>query len=423
MRSDEMLSRAKRVIPGGVNSPVRAFGGVGGTPKFIARAEGAYIEDVEGNRYIDLVSSWGAIIHGHAYPPVVEAVTHAVAQGSSYGAPTMAEVELAEMICERVPGMDMVRLVSSGTEATMHAVRLARGVTGRDKLIKMDGCYHGAHDAVLVKAGSGVATFALPGSPGVPDVVAANTVVVPFNDLTSIEAAFQDHPEQIAAVLFEPVCGNMGCVMPKDGYLEGLRALCDQYGALLICDEVMTGFRVGYGGAQGHYGVHADLTCLGKVVGGGFPLAAFGGRAEYMKHLAPVGNVYQAGTLSGNPVAVAAGLAAMGDLTPDSYERLNAIGERLEEMLAPTLAEYGCSMTRLGGMFTIFFRSTEPTCFEEVSACNMTRFSAYFWEALRAGVYLPPSQYEAVFLQLGLTDEDVERVGSVLCQAVASACA
>jgi len=419
--SEELLSRAQRVIPGGVNSPVRAFGGVGGSPPFIARAEGAYIEDVDGNRYIDLVASWGAIIHGHAYPPVVEAVGRAVAQGSSYGAPTMAEVELAELICARVPGMDKVRLVSSGTEATMHAVRLARGVTGRDKLIKMDGCYHGAHDAVLVKAGSGVATFGLPGSPGVPDAVAANTVVVPFNDLASVEAAFQDHPEQIAAVLFEPVCGNMGCVLPNEGYLEGLRALCDTYGALLICDEVMTGFRVGYAGAQGHYGVEADLTCLGKVVGGGFPLAAFGGRRAHMQHLAPEGNVYQAGTLSGNPVAVAAGLAAMGDLTPASYERINAMGERLESLLAETLETYGCSMTRVGGMFTVFFRPTPPTRFDEVSECDMKRFSTYFWNALRGGVYLPPSQYEAVFLQLGLTDQDVDRVGSVLCQAIASA--
>ena len=254
----------------------------------------------------------------------------------------------------------------------------------------------------------------------VPDVVAANTVVVPFNDLASVEAAFQDHPEQIAAYV-EPVCGNMGCVMPNPGYLEGLRALCDTYGALLICDEVMTGFRVGYAGAQGHYGVQADLTCLGKVVGGGFPLAAFGGRREHMLHLAPEGNVYQAGTLSGNPVAVAAGLAAMGDLSPESYARLNAMGERLEAMLAETLKAHGCSMTRLGGMFTIFFRSTPPTNFEEVSQCDMKRFSAYFWNALKGGVYLPPSQYEAVFLQLGLTDEDIERAGQVLCEAIASA--
>ncbi|MCB9664847.1 MAG: glutamate-1-semialdehyde 2,1-aminomutase [Alphaproteobacteria bacterium] len=407
-RSEALLARAQRVIPGGVNSPVRAFRAVGGHPPFIARGEGSWIVDVDGRRFLDLVQSWGALLAGHAPPEVVAAAEGALRAGSSFGAPTEAEVRLAEALVARLPGLDKVRLCSSGTEATLHAVRLARGATGRDRLLKMDGCYHGAHDAVLVAAGSGVATFGLPGSPGVPEATASATTVVPFNDLDAVRAALEADPGAYAAILVEPVAGNMGCVPPAPGYLEGLRALATASGTLLIFDEVMTGFRVGPGGAQVRYGVRPDLTCLGKVVGGGFPLAAFGGRADLMDQLAPVGPVYQGGTLSGNPVAVAAGLATLALADDDAYAAIEAAGARIEAELADDVAAAGASMTRVGGMLTVFFRPTPPRDFAEARTCDTAAFARFHAGALAAGVYLPPSQFEACFLSCRLGADEVD---------------
>ena len=343
-RSEELFERARRVIPGGVNSPVRAFGGVGGTPVFIARGEGAWIEDVDGRRYVDLVQSWGALLFGHARHEIVEAASRAAARGTSFGAPTEAEVELAERIGAAMPSIEMLRLVSSGTEAAMSAVRLARGATGRSVVVKFDGCYHGHSDALLASAGSGLATFSLPGSEGVTAGAVADTLILPYNDLDALRAAFAARGEMIACTLVEPVAANMGVIAPEPGFLPELRDLCDASGALLVFDEVITGFRLGPGGAQGLYGVRPDLTVLGKIVGGGLPLAAFGGRADVMERLAPVGGVYQAGTLSGNPVAVAAGLAALDliDREPP-YERLEAIASRLADELSAKLAARGGS--------------------------------------------------------------------------------
>jgi len=409
-RSARMFERALAVIPGGVNSPVRAFNAVGGSPPFIARGEGGEIIDEDGHRYLDLVGSWGALFLGHANHAVLGATMAAAAKGSSFGAPTEAEILLAEAIVERVPSIEKVRLCSSGTEATMHAIRLARGYTGRDKIIKLDGCYHGAHDAVLVKAGSGVATFALPGSPGIPEAVAANTLVAPFNDLDAIEDLLEAHGEDVAALILEPITGNMGCVPPKEGYLQGLRDLCTTHGVVLIFDEVMTGFRVHRGCAQALYGVTPDLTTLGKIVGGGYPMGAFGGRAEIMDHLAPIGSVYQAGTLSGNPVAVAAGLATLEQLNQSVYDRAERLGKALEKALQPSLNYHGCSMSRVGSMFTVFFRPTPPTNFDEVKECDLQAFSRFFLAALNTGVYLPPSQFEAAFLSVALSDEEMIRV-------------
>ena len=419
-RSSRLLERALEVIPGGVNSPVRAFNAVGGAPPFINRGEGAELIDEDGHRYLDLVGSWGALLLGHSNPAVLGAAMAAASRGSSFGAPTEAEVELAELLCERVPSLERVRLVSSGTEATMHAIRLARGYTGRDKIIKMDGCYHGAHDAMLVKAGSGVATFAVPGSPGIPEAVAANTLVAPFNDLDAVEDLLDAH-DDVAAIILEPIAGNMGCIPPVEGYLEGLRDLCTDRGVVLIFDEVMTGFRVHKGCAQSLYGVTPDLTCLGKIVGGGYPLAAFGGKQEIMDHLAPKGPVYQAGTLSGNPVAVAAGLATLKLLDDAVYERLDRLGLALEKALKPSLNYHGCSMTRVGSMFTVFFRPTAPVRFDEVAESDLNGFSNFFLAALNGGVYLPPSQFEAVFLSHALSDEQMVQVIDALEAAVVSA--
>ena len=417
-RSSELLAAAREVIPGGVNSPVRAFGAVGGEPPFIRRGEGAWMEDEDGNRYLDLVVSWGALILGHAHPGVMQAAIDAVRSGSSFGAPTEAEVSFARKVIERVPGLEKVRAVSSGTEATMHAVRLARGYTGRDRIIKMEGCYHGAHDAMLVKAGSGVATFGLPGSPGVPAQVAGNTLLAAFNDVDAVAAQLEAHPGEVAAVVLEPIAGNMGCIPPKPGYLQALRELCDAHGALLILDEVMTGFRVDRHCAIGLYGVTPDLACFGKVVGGGFPLAVFGGRAEVMDHLAPVGSVYQAGTLSGNPVAVAAGSAALDALTPEVYAHLDALGDRLEARLRPHLAAHGCSVHRVGAMLTVFFRPEVPWSFAEVTECDFEAFGRFFRHALANGVYLPASQYEAMFLNAALTIDEIDRIADVLVAAM-----
>jgi glutamate-1-semialdehyde 2,1-aminomutase len=409
-RSSRLLAQARAVIPGGVNSPVRAFKAVGGEPPFIARAERNHMFDVDGYDYLDLVSSWGAIITGHAHPKVVAAITEAAQRGSSYGAPTEAEVRLVEEIVQRVPSIEMGRLVSSGTEATMHAIRLARGYTGRDLIVKMDGCYHGAHDAVLVAAGSGVATLGIPGSPGVPDAVAGCTRVVPYNDLDAIESLFQREGDKIAGVIVEPVAGNMGCVRPEEGYLQGLRRITEKYGALLIFDEVMTGFRVARGGAQDRYKVTPDLTTLGKVVGGGLPLAAFGGRQEIMTRLAPLGPIYQAGTLSGNPLATAAGLATLQLLDPMAYLALEAAGAAIEEALEPACAYHGCSLTRVGSMFTVFFRETAPKNYAEARECDTEAFADFFNAALSGGVYLPCSQFEAAFFSLTLQDDDLDDV-------------
>jgi glutamate-1-semialdehyde 2,1-aminomutase len=422
-RSAAWLERGLKVIPGGVNSPVRAFNAVGGHPPFIARGEGVEMIDEEGHRYIDCICSWGALMLGHAPDEVVGAITKAAALGSTYGAPTAAEVELAELICSRVPSIDKVRLCSSGTESTMHALRLARGATGRDVVVKFDGCYHGAHDAVLVGAGSGVATFGIPGSPGVPAGTAANTVVLPFNDLEAVREAFAARGAEIAAVIVEPVAGNMGCIPPRPGYLQGLREITAAHGTVLIFDEVMCGLRVARGGPQELYGVAPDLTCLGKIVGGGLPMAAFGGRADLMDHLAPLGPVYQAGTLSGNPVAVAAARATHNALTPDVYTRLEQIGAEVEDGIREAVEYHGCSMNRVGSMFTVFFRPEAPMDFAEVQECDFEAFARFFRGALAGGVYLPPSQYEAAFLSSRLGESDVRSIVVGLESALVAAMA
>ncbi len=426
-RSTRLLARALDVIPGGVNSPVRAFKAVGGDPPFIARGEGCEIIDADGNRYLDLVGSWGPLILGHADTAVLGATMAAASRGSSFGAPTEAEIDLAEEIVARVPSVEKVRLCSSGTEATMHAIRLARAATGRELVIKLEGCYHGAHDGMLVKAGSGVATFSegkattLPGSPGVPAAVAELTLVAPFNDPEAVEALLKAHAGRVAALIVEPVAGNMGCIPPQPGYLEALRTLSTDHGALLIFDEVMTGFRLARGGAQDTYGITPDLTCMGKVVGGGYPLAAFGGRADLMDMLAPVGPVYQGGTLSGNPVAVAAGLATLRQLDATLYARLEAIGAHLEDAMRPAVEYHGCSLTRVGSMFTIFFRPEAPTRFDEVQQCDLDGFGRFFRAALNGGVYLPASQYEAAFLPARLDDGQLDRIVDGLTSALVAA--
>lgn len=406
--SKNLLTRGQKVIPGGVNSPVRAFGAVVGDPPFIERANGCYMWDVDGNRYIDLIGSWGPMIVGHSHKKVLEAIIQSAQNGTSFGAPTQQEVLFAEELCEAHPALDMVRLCSSGTEATMHAIRLARGYTKRDHIIKVDGCYHGAHDSVLVKAGSGVATFALPGSPGIPQDTARLTHTAPFNNLEIVEQHLQKF--DIACIILEAVPGNMGCIVPKEEYLTGLRRLCTQYGALLLVDEVMTGFRLARGGACERLRIDADLVALGKIVGGGLPLAAFGGRREIMMNLSPVGAVYQAGTLSGNPLAVAAGRATLQILTNEFYENLENVASQLESGIRPFVEEKGYSFTRMGSMFTIFFRSEPPQNFSEVQECAFDLFGQFHRNALDEGIYYPPSQYEAVFLGSGMNEEDIQQV-------------
>lgn len=408
-RSSKLLERAKKVIPGGVNSPVRAFRAVGGEPPFIARGEGAALIDEDGHRYVDLICSWGPLVHGHAHTQVLGAITAAAARGSTFGAPTAGEIELAERIVDRVPSCEMVRLCSSGTEATMHALRLARGATGRDLIVKFDGNYHGAHDAVLVSAGSGVATLSIAGSPGVPQAVADLTAVVPYNDLDALTALFAERGAEIAGVIIEPVSGNMGCVPPAEGFLEGLRALCTEHGSVLIFDEVMTGFRLARGGAQERFGVIPDVTTMGKVVGGGLPLAALGGSRDLMLQLAPVGPIYQAGTLSGNPIAVAAATATLDLLDEAAYERMEALGAAIERGIAEAVAYHNCSMHRVGSMFTVFMRPEAPSNFAEVQECDMAAFGRFHRGALSNGVYLPPSQYEAAFLASVMTDRQLEQ--------------
>ncbi|HLA93735.1 MAG TPA: glutamate-1-semialdehyde 2,1-aminomutase [Actinomycetota bacterium] len=396
--SEELFERARRVIPGGVDSPVRAFGAVGGTPRFVVRGEGAYIWDADGNRYVDLVQSWGALLFGHARPEIVEAATAAAARGTSFGAPTEAEVELAERITAAMPAVEMVRLVSSGTEAAMSAIRLARGFTGRDVLVKFEGCYHGHSDALLAKgAGSGLAALEIPGSPGVTEGAARDTLTVPFNDVEAVRAVFAEQGERIAVLAVEPVAANMGVVPPEPGFLEGLREICSEHGALLLFDEVITGFRIGFGGAQGRFGVTPDLTVLGKVMGGGFPCAAFGGRRDVMEHLAPVGPVYQAGTLSGNPVAVAAGIAAL-DLasTLDPYPDLERIAAGLTDGLAGAFGERSqpATINREGSMFSVFFIEGPVRDFAGAKAADHELYARFFHHMLERGVALPPSGYE-----------------------------
>ncbi|MBI2381430.1 MAG: glutamate-1-semialdehyde 2,1-aminomutase [Gammaproteobacteria bacterium] len=406
-RSEDLFARAQQHIPGGVNSPVRAFRGVGGTPRFIASADGVHITDADGRTYIDYVGSWGPMILGHNHPEVLEAVREAAGRGLSFGAPTEAEIDMAELVCRLVPSMDMVRMCSSGTEATMSAIRLARGYTGRNKLIKFEGCYHGHGDALLVKAGSGMLTLSggkggVPSSAGVPASFAEHTLTAGFNDLASVEALFAEHQGDIAAIIVEPIAGNMNFIPPEPGFLEGLRSLCNAHGALLIFDEVMTGFRVALGGAQALYGISPDLTTLGKIIGGGMPVGAFGGRREIMEKLAPLGPVYQAGTLSGNPVAMAAGLTALKLIAaPGFHERLAAQTDKLVQGLkaradaagVPLLTQHCC------GMFGLFFtEQARVRNFGEVAACDTPRFNRFFHAMLDEGVYLAPSAFEAGFV-------------------------
>ena len=411
-RSQQLFKRAQLVIPAGVNSPVRAFRSVGGTPPFIQRGKGAQVWDADGRVYIDYVGSWGPLIVGHAHPDVVSAVQRAAERGLSFGAPTEQEVEMAELLCRLVPSLEQVRLVSSGTEATMSAIRLARGHTGRHKIVKFEGCYHGHADSLLVKAGSGALTFGQPSSAGVPQPIAAHTVVLEYNNETALEQAFEREGAEIAAVIVEPVAGNMNLVAPRTGFLELLRKLCTRYGAVLIFDEVMTGFRVALGGAQALYSVTPDLTTLGKVIGGGLPVGAFGGRRDIMRAIAPLGPVYQAGTLSGNPVAVAAGLATLKLVqVPGFYDRLAATTRALCEGLARAAQERGIpfSAASVGGMFGIFFRATPPASFAEAMQCDTETFNRFFHAMLAAGFYLAPSAFEAGFVSSAHGEAEVGR--------------
>ncbi|OZI14396.1 glutamate-1-semialdehyde-2,1-aminomutase [Sodalis-like symbiont of Philaenus spumarius] len=402
--SASFYAEAQQLIPGGVNSPVRAFNGVGGTPLFIASADGTRLTDADGNSYIDYVGSWGPMVLGHNHPAVRQAVLDAVQRGLSFGAPTEIEVKMARLVTELVPSIESVRMVNSGTEATMSAIRLARGYTGRDRVIKFEGCYHGHADGLLVKAGSGALTLGQPSSPGVPADYAKYTLTCSYNDLQSVREAFTLYPREIACIIVEPVAGNMSCVPPLPEFLPGLRALCDEFGAVLIIDEVMTGFRVALGGAQAYYDVKPDLTCLGKIIGGGMPVGAFGGRREVMAVLAPTGPVYQAGTLSGNPVAMAAGYACLREVArPGVHQQLTQQTELLAQGLLAAAEAAGVPLVvnRVGGMFGLFFtESPTVTCFQDVQACNVDRFKRFFHLMLAAGVYLAPSAFEAGFMSL-----------------------
>jgi glutamate-1-semialdehyde 2,1-aminomutase len=420
--SKRLLDAATRVIPGGVNSPVRAFRAVGGAPPFIQRGEGARLWDADGRSYIDFVGSWGPLILGHAAPAVVEAVTEAARRGTSYGAPTALEVEMAETLSTAYPSMEMVRLVSSGTEAAMSAIRVARGATGRDLLLKFDGCYHGHADSLLVKAGSGGATFGIPDSKGVPAALAALTLTVAFNDLAAVRDLFRQRGDRIAAVVVEPVAGNMGVVPPAAGFLEGLREVTREHGALLIFDEVITGFRIGYGGAQERYGVRPDLTCLGKIIGGGLPVGAYGGSRKVMSEVSPLGGVYQAGTLSGNPLAVAAGLAAIRALDRRAYERLEALGARLERGLLEGARKAGVPLTvnRVGSMLTAFFCPGPVVDYASARQSDTARYARFFGAMLEHGVYLAPSQFEAAFVSLAHSEADLDAAGRAAAEALAA---
>jgi glutamate-1-semialdehyde 2,1-aminomutase len=409
--SEQLFNRAQQTIPGGVNSPVRAFKSVGGTPVFIERADGAYIYDVDGKRYIDYVGSWGPMLLGHNHPSIREAVIKAAEKGLSFGAPCPAEIDMAELVSSLVPSMEMLRMVSSGTEATMSAIRLARGYTGRNTIVKFEGCYHGHADSLLVKAGSGALTLGVPNSPGVPADFAKYTLTSEFNNLAQLQQLFAEHGSDIACIIVEPVAGNMNCIPPLPGFLQGLRDLCDQYGSVLIFDEVMTGFRVALGGAQAYYGVTPDLTTLGKIIGGGMPVGAFGGKKAIMQHIAPLGPVYQAGTLSGNPIAMAAGLAALQAISqPGVYDALTAKTATLLQGLQQAAAAAGVPLctNQVGGMFGIFFTDQpEVTSYQQATHCNVGAFKRFFHLMLNEGIYLAPSAYEAGFLSLAHSDTDL----------------
>jgi len=421
--SEALFARAVERIPGGVNSPVRAFKAVGGTPRFIARAEGARLWDEDGNEYIDLIGAWGPVILGHAHPVIVEAVRRQAALGVSVGTPTRLEVEMAEAISALVPSMERVRMVNSGTEATMSAIRVARAATGRDLVIKFEGCYHGHGDAFLAKAGSGAATLGIPSSPGVPAATAGATLNARYNDLDSVAAHFDAHAGRVAAVIVEPIAGNMGVVLPVPGFLQGLRDLCTRHGAVLIFDEVMTGFRVASGGAQELYGIRPDLTCLGKIVGGGLPVAAYGGRADIMRRIAPEGPVYQAGTLSGNPLGMAAGLAVLNWLTQSTtvHGDLERAGAALEAAILAAIAETGapCSVARAGSMLTLFFRPQVPRNWDEAATCDTAAFARWFHGMLSRGVHPPPAQYEAWFLSLAHGEAEIALIAGAVRGALA----
>ncbi|AYV67362.1 MULTISPECIES: glutamate-1-semialdehyde 2,1-aminomutase [Niallia] len=409
-KSEAAYKEAVELMPGGVNSPVRAFKSVKRNPVFMEAGKGSKIYDIDGNEYIDYVLSWGPLILGHADDRVVEGIKKVAEKGTSFGAPTLIENELAALVKERVPSIEIVRMVSSGTEATMSAIRLARGYTGRNKILKFEGCYHGHGDSLLIKAGSGVATLGLPDSPGVPESVAANTITVAYNDLESVKYAFSMYGEDIAAIIAEPVAGNMGVVPPKPGFLQGLRDVTTEYGALLIFDEVMTGFRVDYGCAQGYFGITPDITCLGKVIGGGLPVGAYGGKAEIMNQIAPSGPIYQAGTLSGNPLAMTAGFETISQLTKDTYKEFIRKADRLEEGLKEAAAKYEIPFTvnRAGSMIGFFFTNEDVKDYESAKTSNLDYFAAFYNSMLEQGVFLPPSQFEGMFLSTALTDEDIE---------------
>lgn len=412
--SQNLFARAKTFIPGGVNSPVRAFRAVGGDPLFIKRADGAYLYDEDGNAFIELINSWGPMILGHNHPVIREAVAEAIGSGLSYGAPTAREVEMAELICKMVPSVEKVRMVNSGTEATMSAIRVARGYTGRDKIIKFEGCYHGHGDSFLIAAGSGAMTMGTPDSPGVTKGTAADTLLAPYNDLAAVERLVAGNKDQVAAIIIEPVAGNMGCILPKDGFLKGLRALCTREGIVLIFDEVMTGFRLAPGGAQEVYGIIPDMTTLGKIIGGGLPVGAYGGKAEIMDYVSPQGPVYQAGTLSGNPIAMAAGLAMLHylDSNPDTYQKLNNIGNQVVSGLGDILKKYSLpyQLTQIGSMYCLFFTDKEVVDFESAKHADTALFGRYFRGMLEQGVYLAPSQFEALFLSTALSSDLIDRI-------------
>jgi glutamate-1-semialdehyde 2,1-aminomutase len=422
-RSADAFDRACRVIPGGVNSPARAFGGVGGKPPFIARGAGPYLFDIDGNRYLDYIGSWGPLILGHGHPRVVQAVTEALARGASFGAPTELETQLAELICRLMPSIEMVRMVSSGTEASMSAIRLARGFTGRDVIVKFAGCYHGHVDSLLVAAGSSATTLGVPNSPGVPRGCTQDTLVLRYNDVPGLQEAFRAHGDRIAGVILEPVVGNMGLVVPTPSFRAELRRLTQQHGALLIYDEVMTGFRLALGGAQELFGDKPDLTVLGKIVGGGLPVGAYGGRGDIMRKVLPAGPVFQAGTLSGNPLAMAAGLASLEELRDHPpYARLDQLGERLGRGLVDAARQAGlaCQLQRVGSMWTLFFAEQPVTDYDTAKQSDTARFARFFWAMMDRGVYLPCSQFEAAFLSTAHTEEHVDQTIAAAREALAA---
>jgi len=421
-KSKAAFAEAVTLMPGGVNSPVRAFKSVAMDPIFMERGQGSKIYDIDGNEYIDYVLSWGPLILGHSHPEVVEVLKKVAETGTSFGAPTLLENQLAKLIIDRIPSIEVIRMVNSGTEATMSALRLARGYTGRNKILKFEGCYHGHGDSLLIKAGSGVATLGLPDSPGVPEGVAKNTITVPYNDLESVRYAFEHFGDDIACVIVEPVAGNMGVVPSLPGFLQGLRDITNEYGSLLIFDEVMTGFRVAYNCASGYYGVDPDITCLGKVVGGGLPVGAYGGKAEIMNQIAPSGSIYQAGTLSGNPMAMTAGIATLSRLTPEDYEEFKRKGDLLEEGVTNAAKKYGVPLTfnRAGSMIGFFFTDENVINYETAKASNLDFFANYYREMANAGIFLPPSQFEGLFLSTAHSDEDIAKTITAIEKAFAT---